>query len=42
MKNLLQNEFNQIALTYDLSREELEQIAKIKIIKNYEDMKKKI
>ena len=42
MKNLLQNEFDQIALTYDLSREELEQIVKIKIIKNYEDMKKKI
>ena len=42
MQNLLQNEFNQIALTYDLSQEELEQIAKIKRIKNYEDMKKKI
>ena len=42
MRNLLQNEFNQIALTYDLSQEELEQIAKIKRIKNYEDMKKKI
>ena len=27
---------------YDLSRDELEQIAKIRRMKNYEDMKKKI
>ena len=40
MQNLLQNEFNQIALMYDLSQDELEQIAKIRRIKNYEDMKK--
>ena len=40
MQNLSQNEFNQIALMYDLSRDELEQIAKIRRIKNYEDMKK--
>ena len=40
MQNLSQNEFNQIALMYDLSEDELEQIAKIRRIKNYEDMKK--
>ena len=40
MQNLSQNEFNQIALMYDLSRDELEQIAKIRRIKNYEDMEK--
>ena len=39
MQNLSQNEFNQIAVMRGLSRDELEQIAKIKI-KNYEDMKK--
>ena len=33
MQNLSQNEFNQIALMYDLSRVELEQIAKIRRIK---------
>ena len=40
MQNLSQNEFNQIAVMRGLSRDELEQIAKIRIIKNYEDMKK--
>ena len=40
MQNLPQNEFNQIAFMRDLSRDELEQIAKIRRIKNYEDMKK--
>ena len=40
MQNLSQNEFNQIAVMCDLSRDELEQIAKIRRIKNYEDMKK--
>ena len=40
MQNLSQNEFNQIALMRGLSRDELEQIAKIRRIKNYEDMKK--
>ena len=39
MQNLSQNEFNQIAVMRGLSRDELEQIAKIRI-KNYEDMKK--
>ena len=33
MQNLSQNEFNQIALMYDLSQDELEQIAKIRRIK---------
>ena len=40
MQNLSQNEFNQIAVMHGLSRDELEQIAKIRRIKNYEDMKK--
>ena len=40
MQNLSQNEFNQIALMYELSQDELQQIAKIRRIKNYEDMKK--
>ena len=40
MQNLSQNEFNQIAVMCDLSRDELEQITKIRTIKNYEDMKK--
>ena len=40
MQNLSQNEFNQIALMPGLSRDELKQIAKIRKIKNYEDMKK--
>ena len=39
MENLLQNEFNQIAVMCGRSQDELEQIAKIRI-KNYEDMKK--
>ena len=40
MQILSQNEFNQIAIMRGLSRDELEQIAKIRRIKNYEDMKK--
>ena len=40
MQNLSQNEFNQIVIMRGLSRDELEQIAKIRRIKNYEDMKK--
>ena len=40
MKNLSQNEFNQVAFMHGLSRDELEQIAKIRRIKNYEDMRK--
>ena len=40
MQNLSQNEFNQIAVMHGLSRDELEQIAKIRRIKNYEDMEK--
>ena len=40
MQNLSQNDFNQIAVMGGLSRDELEQNAKIRRIKNYEDMKK--
>ena len=40
MQNLSQNEFNHIALMRGLSRDELEQIAKIRRIKNYEEMTK--
>ena len=40
MQNFSQNEFNQITLMHGLSRDELEQIAKIRRIKNQEDMKK--
>ena len=40
MQNLSQNEFNQIAVMRGLSRDELEQIEKIRSVKNYEDMKK--
>ena len=40
MQNLSQNDFNQIALLRGLSRHELEQIEKIRRIKNYEDMEK--
>ena len=40
MQNLSQNEFIQIALMRSLSRDELEQIEKIRRIKNYEDMEK--
>ena len=39
MQNLSQNDFNQIEKISNLSRVELEQIAKIRRIKNYEDMK---
>ena len=40
MQNLSQNKFNQIEKMHGLSRDELEQIAKIRRIKNYEDMRK--
>ena len=40
MQNLSQNEFSQITFMHGLSRDELEQIAKIRRIKDYEDMKK--
>ena len=40
MQNLSQNEFNQITFMHGLSRDELEQIAKIRRIENQEDMKK--
>ena len=40
MQNLSQNEWNQIAEMRDQSRDELERIAKIKRIKNYEEMSK--
>ena len=41
IQNLSQNAFNQVEKMRGLLRDELEQNAKIKIIKNYEDMKKK-
>ena len=37
MQNLLQNEFNQIAEMRGQSQDELEKIAKIRRIKNYEE-----
>ena len=40
MQNLSQNELNQIAEMRDQWRDELERIAKIKRIKNYEEMSK--
>ena len=40
MQNFSQNEFNQITFMHGLSRDELEQIAKIRRIENQEDMKK--
>ena len=40
MQNLSQNEFNRIAEMCGQSRDELEQIAKIRRIKNYEEMPK--
>ena len=40
MQNLSQNEFNQIEKMSSLSRDELEKNAKIRRIRNYEDMKK--
>ena len=40
MQNLSQNEFNQIAEMCSQSRDELEQIARIRRIKNYEGMTK--
>ena len=40
MQNLSQNEFNQIAEMRGQSRDELERIAKIRRIKNYEEMTK--
>ena len=42
MQNLSQNIFNKISFMHGLSRDELEQIAKKRRIKNYEDIKKKI
>ena len=38
MQNLSQNELNQIAEMCGQSRDELERIAKIRKIKNYEEM----
>ena len=40
MQNLSQNQFNQHALMRCLSRDELEKTAKIRRIKNYEEMKR--
>ena len=40
MQNLSQNEFNQIAEMRGQSRDELKRIAKIRKIKNYEEMSK--
>ena len=40
MQNLSQNELNQIEEIRDQSRDELERIAKIRRIKNYEEMSK--
>ena len=40
MQNLSQNEFNQIAEMHNHSRGKLQQITKIKRIKNYEEMSK--
>ena len=40
MQNLSQNEFNEITFMHDLPQDEPEQIAKIRRIKNYEDIKK--
>ena len=40
MQNLLQNEFHQIAEMRGQSRDKLERIAKIRRIKNYEEMTK--
>ena len=40
MQNLSQNEFNQIVEMHRQSRDELERIAKIGRIKNYEEMAK--
>ena len=40
MQNLSQNEFNQIAEIRGQSRDELKRIAKIRKIKNYEEMSK--
>ena len=40
MQNLSQNELNQIEEMRDQSRDELERIAKIRRIKNYEEISK--
>ena len=40
MQNLSQNEYNQIAEMRGQSRDELKRIAKIRKIKNYEEMSK--
>ena len=40
MQNLSQNELDQVDEMWDQSRDELERIAKIRRIKNYEEMSK--
>ena len=40
MQNLSKNEFTQIVEMHDQSQDELERIAKIRRIKNYEEMTK--
>ena len=40
MQNLSQNQLNQVEEMRDQSRDDLEQIAKIRRIKNYEEMSK--
>ena len=40
MQSLSQNELNQVAEMHNQSRDELERIAKIRRIKNYEEMSK--
>ena len=40
MQNISQNKFNRIAEMPDQSRDELELVAKIRRIKNYEEMTK--
>ena len=40
MQNLLQNELNQIAKMRGQSRDELERFAKVRRIKNYQEMSK--
>ena len=42
MQNLSQNELNQIAEMLNQSRDELERIAKIRKIKNYEEISKEL
>ena len=40
MQNLSQNELNQVAKMHDQSRDELERIADMRRVKNYETMSK--